>query len=518
MSTPKNPASDVISSNKAEAINLTAYTGGPAVIREVRRVTLPKGKSKVFIGGLPKEFVGGSQTIVSVGGTGKIKFGTRSLRPANLTGNALLQKSIGSEITLVEETKTGEERRTTGVLVDIVDGRTAILSVEGKTLIMPITPKYELGAGIPAGVSNLTVLAIEQDVENEGTFDLKLLYETKGLNWRPVYELFYNREKGTLDRFACYVELPNNAGATFADAAVRLIAGYNHSDAANLEGLRKHAAPAAAGFAARSVHAESVQADAEVDFEAAESETVGDSKMYKLNDKYTLESGVPNNPALFVSADVPIKHEYHAQYGHYYLLGSGQAETDLPKAGAVVKLRGKNNKDSKLGTDMPAAEVRVFEPDSQGEMQKTQSSTVESHVSVGEDFCLTLRNPSKDIKVVRQLLSEETDPEPVIEEETEQAGKKKVKKTIKVKPRYTTTERKIVVYNYSDKEVEVNVHDHVGVKELEILSKSHDFIAAKDAAKTGSRCYVVKVPAKSKGDAGTPGTFTIAYKAKWCIN
>ncbi len=521
MSNPQTTAeirSDVVSSDKPTSIDLTAYTSGPAVIREVRTVKLPKGKSKVYIGGLPKSFVGGSQTIVSVGGSGKIKFGKRSLRLANLTGNALLQKSVGSEITLIEETKGGSERKTTGKLEHIVDGRIAVLTVKGKTVVMPITSKYELGNGIPAGLSNLSILAVEPEVEQEGTFNIKLLYEATGINWTPVYELFYDRKKGTLDRLACFLDLPNESG-TDLNATVKLIAGHNHSDAANRR-VAKHAAPQYAALAggARGMQ-ESFQADAEVEFEGAESETVGDAKMYKLTDEHLLENGVPNNPALFVASGVPVKHEYHSYDHSGYDLLDGDNTADLNKVGATIKLRGKNNKDNKLGTDMPAASVRVFEPDSQGEMQKTQTASVDAHVSVGEDFCLTLRNPSKDIKVTRQLISFTEDPEPEVEEETETVGKKKTRKTIKVKPRYRTEEREIVVYNFSDDAAEVHVHDSVGVKELDWLKKSHDFITVNG---TGNGTYVVKVAAKSKSDdkdaKSEPGTFKISYNAKWRIN
>jgi hypothetical protein len=544
----------VVKNDEASATNLTAYQAGPAVVRENRVLTLGKGRSRVFIGGLPSQFVEGSSTVVSVKGTGKFKLGAKSLRPANLTQQALLHQSIGSKITLIEESKAGEERKIEGELVHIVDGRYAVLKTKNEgeaVLVVPLTQKFELNNGIPAGLSNLTVLVMEPTVETAGEFDMKLLYETNGINWAPWFEVFYNAKTKKLDRFACYVDITNNSGAKIENAVLKLIAGTNNSDAAN-RAARKGRGGVRMAAMAMSASLESAGGGgmemADFSQEAAEVESVGEQKMYKLVDPVTLENGVPNSPALVFCTDVPVEHEYHAHHGYYQSL-DGENREDLPKQPVMVKLRLMNSAAKNLGQALPPGSVRIFEPDSAGEMQKTDSSQVTQHVAVDEAFALDLRTPCRDLKHTRELIDWREDPAEVEDEvevtpegglETdtdEDAGDatealtpritammpamsaaveggadKKKKEKKQPKPRFREEEREIVLHNFKDEAVEVIVHENVP-HNAEFLTKSQDF--AKFNAGQGNGTFKVTVPAKSEKACGSA---SVKYRIKYRIN
>jgi len=556
MSTQNHDArQDAITSDNASTVELTAYQSGPAVIRETRVLQLPTGRSRVFIGGLPKRFVPNSQTIVSVAGSGTFRVGQRSLRPANLTQQTMLAQSVGSKITLIEETKAGNERRITGTLEHIVDNRIAVLRVRGgKVLVVPITAKFELG-NVPAGLSNLTVLAMEPNVEKAGEFHLKLLYESEGVNWTPWYEVFYNQKAGKLERFACYVDLGNESGTDFPDAGIKLIAGHNESDAANRarsKGIRAAAAPMMAMSAMGGGRAALESADFSVD--SAESESVGEQKMYRLTDRVTLENGVPNSPALVFFGNVPVVHEYHANNPGQYFRLDGDNPADLPKLPVSVKLRLCNSDANGLGAPLPPGDVRIFEADSQGELQKTDSAFLGGHIAVGEEFSIDLRNPARDIKVTRQQVSYKEDPKPVEEEEVVETdegdggdesvtmrpmvgvtggpnvgrpdfgrrteilehaptGDGKEKKKLKPKPRFAEETREITVYNYKDTGVEVVIHDYVPA-DAELLDKSHEFIKFGDSTGTGT--FRVEVPGKN--ESAIAGEFKVRYGIRYRIN
>lgn len=550
----------IVKNDEAAKTNLTAYQAGPAVVRENRVLTLGAGRSRVYIGGLPSQFVEGSSTVVSVKGTGKFKLGAKSLRPANLTQQALLHQSIGSKITLIEENKAGEERKIEGELCHIVDGRYAVLKTknEGESvLIVPLTQKFELNSGIPAGLSNLTVLVMEPTVETAGEFDMKLLYETQGINWTPWFEVFYNAKTKKLDRFACYVDITNNSGAKIENAVLKLIAGTNNSDAANRAARKGRGAMRMAMAAPMMAGLESAGGGMEADFsqDSAEVESVGEQKMYKLPDAVTLENGISNSPALVFSTDVPVdEHEYHA-YANYFQSLDGDNVADLQKLPVMVKLRLLNSAAKNLGAALPAGSVRVFEPDSAGEMQKTDSSQVTKPVAVDEGFTLDLRNPCSDLKHTRQLIDWKEDPAEVeddvvvtpegglpesdedeasdgatealtaprmtammpqmsaaVEGGLEGGQRKKVEKKKQPKPRFREEEREIVLHNFKDEAVEVIVHENVP-HNAEFLSKSQDF--AKFNAGQGNGTFKVSVPAKSEK---TCGSASVRYRIKYRIN
>lgn len=548
----------IVKNDEASAVNLTAYQAGPAVVRENRELTLGTGQSRVFIGGLPSQFVEGSATVVSVKGEGKFKLGAKSLRPANLTQQALLHMSIGSKITLIEESKAGEERRIEGELCHIVDGRYAVLKTKTEgdaVLVVPLTQKFELNNGIPAGLSNLTVLVMEPTVEKAGDFDMKLLYETNGINWTPWFEVFYNAKTKKLSRFACYVDITNDSGAKIENAVLKLIAGTNNSDAANRNARKGRGAMRMAAAAPMMASLESAGGGMEADFsqDSAQVESVGEQKMYKLPDPVTLENGISNSPALVFCTDVPVdEHEYHA-YQNYFQSLDGDNVADLQKLPVMVKLRLLNSAAKNLGQALPAGSVRVFEPDSSGEMQKTDSSQVTKPVAVDEGFTLDLRNPCSDLKHTRQLIDWKEDPAEVEDEvevtpegglpdSDDEAGDdatevmrapsltammptmsaaveggpvvadKKKKEKKQPKPRFREEEREIVLHNFKDEAVEVIVHENVP-HNAEFLKKSQDF--AKFNAGQGNGTFKVSVPAKSEKVCGSA---SVRYRIKYRIN
>ena len=81
-------------SDSPESSEITVYLGGPALVREKRKVTLPEGKSQVSLSGLPENLVPGSLTVTGVAGeAGKFILGQLSYRPANLSIPAILSRA-----------------------------------------------------------------------------------------------------------------------------------------------------------------------------------------------------------------------------------------------------------------------------------------------------------------------------------------------------------------------------------------------------------------------------------------
>ena len=88
-SNPKNAAAQVVSPSP-ETSEVTIYTGGPAIIRQERKVALAEGKSSITLDGLPETYVPGSLTIAKVAGASQLKLAAFSYRPATLSLETLL--------------------------------------------------------------------------------------------------------------------------------------------------------------------------------------------------------------------------------------------------------------------------------------------------------------------------------------------------------------------------------------------------------------------------------------------
>ena len=470
-----------VSSQAAKNLDVTAYQGGQAVVREKRVVKLPKGTSKVSFEGLPQQFVPGSLTVVSYEGKGEFKLGPISYRPANLSAAAILSKSIGQAVTFQEPTAAGIV--TVDGILRYVLGHQAVVESEGALYIAPIGQRYSIGGSMPDGLTAKASLLLEPTVKEEGEFTVNILYETNGIEWDSRYEAFYNSKTETISRFTCWVDLLNKSGTDLTDATIKLIASTNYGS-----GRRAKSAPVAgpmmASFGGGGLESTSFVAD------AAQSESVGEQKLYTLPDRISLDDGESKQTVLTMVDSVPVKQEYFAGAGQYHERLPRNHE-EVTKEPVFVRLSLTNSVASKLGKPLPPGPVTIFEPDQSGSLQKTDSASI-GHVAEDEQFKLTLTNPSKDLKVTRILLVEpKQDPEPP---RTKPVPPAPGAEEVKPAPRYREEHREIVVYNFKDKDVEIQLSEIFPSWEQEFLSASEHFT---DAVKKSGK-LTVQVAAKGQ--------------------
>jgi hypothetical protein len=186
---------------------------------------------------------------------------------------------------------------------------------------------------------------------------------------------------------------------------------------------------------------------------------------------------------LFLSENVPVTPEYHLAWSGYQLDPDGQY-TSQNKLPVNVRLKLANTKENTLGLALPPGSVKIFEKDSSGSLQRTDSSRLANHVAAGESFELALATPCKDLKATRRLTFLKDDPMPA--PEPKPVAGETPKEPVEKKPRFREEEREIVFFNFKDKDVDVKVQDSVpqeaefvkpleGVKNLVTTGGAHSF-------------------------------------------
>jgi hypothetical protein len=535
MSTQKNQS---VVSDSPVSSEVTVYLGGPALVRERRHVSLPEGKSEVSLAGLPEQLVPNSITITHVDGAGNFKLGPFSYRPANLSVQAILAKAVGTTVTIMERDQNGE-KNTTGKLVHVIHNQAVIEEASsGKVVIVPIGNRYSVDPSVLQGLTSLASLVMEPTVSKAGEFGIGIMYAAEGLSWANRFEVFYDAAAEKLIRFACWVDLTNNSGAAIGDTKFKLIAGHNNGyydqqmrNRGAKGGMRPMAMAASLGGSGLE--------SASMSFDSAEVESVGEQKLYTLPDSLALENGETKQTVLALSENVPVKPEYYLQDSSYYL-EVNRRRNEQNKIPVHVRLKVANTKAANLGFALPSGSVNIFEPDSSGSLQRTDSSSLSSHVAAGEAFTLHLNTPSKDIKATRRLTRQIVDPVVVESEEVVEEGgldtanggieaqptpattgmrpavtatvaapasaAKKVKK--EKKPRYAEEDRELVIHNYKDKDVEVQVTDQLPSFELQFLKAIDGVNNLVQAQGAGS--FTVNVPKGGK----TVVTYTIKYRVE----
>ncbi len=511
----KNAENALVTSETAENLEITTYQGGNAVIREKRPVELAEGKNRVQVANLPGTYVENSFTVDKVEGDGSFKLGPMTYRPADLNSATILAGAVGRTVTLFKTTPEGV-KKVRGVLRHIL-GNQLVLEVEGKARVVQMQPEFELDGDTPKGLSATASLLMVPTVSKAGKFNVNVLYEAAGINWSSRYEAIYDSTTEKLARLICWVDLVNQSGTRFPNAKFKLLASANYGNAP----VRSRS-PKGGGM--RMAAMASLEAAPMADFAAdgGSVENVGEQKLYVLPDALTIEDNDTTNAILVLAGDIPATPEYYLNAG-YYEQAAKELLTKLP---VNIRLRLKNNKDSKLGMALPPGAVTVLERDSSGALQKTDSCHV-GHVAEDEGFSLDLRNSVRDLKATRRLVDFKEDPEVQVEDDStdlpittqggpgvgtpgehsrrrreaaEGAGKKKVKE---IPPRFREEERELVLHNYKDKDVDVVVTESVP-HNAEVLKQSHEFAEFKQGN------WKVSVPAK--------GSTTVSYRIKFRIN
>lgn len=549
MSNSKQGVSDTdntVVSRTPHSSEVTVYSGGPAIVREQRQVEMKDGKVVVTLEGLPEHYVPGSLTITGAEGPGALKLGAFSYRPSSLSVETILEKAVGKKITL----KSGDAE-TSGILRHVL-GNQIVLEVDGKVQILVNDGTLSLDPACLIGLTTMPSIRLEATIGKTGGYGLGVMYATEGLSWSQRFEAFYDAAEEKLRRLACWVDLTNNTGAPIGSTRFQLIAGYNNGysggNYARPRGARMMAMAASASPMGGGLESAAFGAD------SAEVETVGEQKLYTLPVELALEAGETKTTALMLAEAVPVVQEYLLSQG--YFTPAAQLRDRKDKLPVHVRLTIKNDAASNLGVVLPPGQVNIFEPDSKGSLQRTDSAQVGSHVAVGESFQLMLSTPSKDVKAQRRLVSSTDDPEAGKEEgtggvdnfpikplggtavaaapamtmggpdvgspavhrveiatdenpaEADEAGAKGKKKE---RPRFRTEVREVVVFNFKGKEVDVLVQDALPPKATFVkpISAAADAVKKIDKA-DGLVSYVVTVPAG--------GETVVAYTIKYRIN
>lgn len=518
MSNNQNGArKDFASSRAPSQVSITLYQGGHAVVREVREVNLEAGGNTVLLEGLPTQYVPNSLKFRRVQGPGNFNPGCITIQPANLSLPNILAAYVGRKITVLQP--TGVQRlRNTGKLVAMFGNLVAIEKDRGDgVLVVPTASEFEFPEGLPDGLSATQSVVMEPVVTEAGAYRLHSLYKTGGLNWSAHYTGFFDKKTGKFERLECTILLVNNSGVRYAGAKLKLFATANVSHAKSGRGVRMALASSAPRGGAEAFAESVIQSD------GAAVETVGDQKMYTLDGDQTLENGQPKEAYLLLKSDVPTVVElYVPRHQGFYELEEG----DETKTGCPIRLRLKNDEASNLGSALPRGPLSVFEDDSAGEAQETNSGAISRDVAVGEEFVIDLQNPSSDVKYSRRMVEWHQDPEPVEDEEAPEAESTpapamSMAMTAAVEPeaeaaedsdeekpeapRFRYETRETVVHNFGTEPAEVLVYEQFP-EGAEFSDESHTF-AVKG---TTQGTYKVTVPAGDK--------VAVRYSVKYRIN
>lgn len=202
-------------------LSLTIYNGDLALVRDVRQMTVPAGRTRL-------EFKDVSGRIrpetVSLDGKGltvvEQNFDYDLLTPAKM-----LEKAVGKQVQIVRTiTGTGKETTETATILSVNDGVVMKIGNRVEVLRDDGIPTRVIFNGIPENLRANPTLSVTVDTDGAGPRDVTLSYLTAGLTWTADYVAQFDEKQSTLD-VQGWVTLSNRTGTSFSNVAPRLVAG-----------------------------------------------------------------------------------------------------------------------------------------------------------------------------------------------------------------------------------------------------------------------------------------------------
>ena len=313
-----NPSNNpIVIDSEAEDLEVTIYNMDLGVVKEYRAKYLPAGVINVLYEGVASRIDPTSVRLKAVDSV--IEVVEQNYQYDLVSKDKILKKYIDKDIVAYltygdrKEMIEGTLLSYRGDQLIIRDKAGLIQIIDSNTLVLP-----ELPEGL---ITNPTLVWILNVTESRN-HTLELSYMTSGMTWNADYVAVTNRNDTKLDLNG-WATITNNAGTTFNDTALKLVAG----DKALFECHR-----------------------------------------YDLPGRTTLKNNEQKQISLLEVTDIDVEKEYvYDDIPRWWWYGDDWSDTGEKKVDVMLNFN--NTAGNNLGIPLPKGTVRVFTNDKEGKLQ-----------------------------------------------------------------------------------------------------------------------------------------------------
>ena len=322
---------------------------GYGVIKEVRRVTVPKGMGALSFTDVAAWI---DPTTVSFNDLDDAKTTVleQNFQFDLVSPSKLLERFIGREISLAVTMGDGVSN-VTGTLLSSNQG-SLVLKTDAGVKIVPMSgAQLQLG-DLPGGLLTKPTLVWKLASESGGEHLVRTTYQTAGMTWRSDYNIVINGND-TKGDITAWVTLMNLSGASYEGAELKLVAGDVH---------KVQAQPMIAGRAMR------METMAMADAAGFQEKEFADFHLYTLPRRTDVLQNSTQQIALFPPVSgFKVKRELVFDFtGGMGAPGQPILDRDFviaSKAKPSILVSFENKKDNSLGMPLPKGKIRVYKED-----------------------------------------------------------------------------------------------------------------------------------------------------------
>ncbi|HVB34383.1 MAG TPA: DUF4139 domain-containing protein [Patescibacteria group bacterium] len=395
---PQSPATPqpVSSSSKDRtSLSLTLYNSNFALVREARRVRLPAGVVRLAFEDVPSSIEPSTVQLSPGAGIGVID---QSYEYDLLNPERLLDKYLGKEMTLIFRGRQNGTTHETDVRAILLSTSGPVWKI-GNQIVTGIRPSGYRFPELPGGLYSTPTLLWTLRSERPGPRTVEVSYLADQMTWDANYvlDLTRNVHRGSLEG---WVTLSNNSGASFDNAALSLVAGQVHR--ATAPGPRPMPMMMAAqagvmGGAARQPFTQ---------------QAAGEYHLYQLNRRVDLRNNESKQISLLSAPAVPVSETYVVE-GISNIFRTRLPQGAPTREPVQVYFSFRNESAAGLGQPLPAGTVRVYQPDSQGNLILVGEDRIDhtpkdetARLDIGSAFDITAERRQTDFRVISERVRE----------------------------------------------------------------------------------------------------------------
>src|SRR5256885_15376532 len=359
-------------------VMVTIYNGNLGLVKDIREVRVPAGTTEVQFMEVAARIDPTTVHLKSLTDPASIRILEQNYEYDLLTSQKLMEKCVGKKVRLYQGDGTYHEA--------------TLLSTNG--------PIFEINGQIHMGQYGRLVLpALPENLVAQPTLvwllrnqaprpqRVEASYLTGGITWKADYVMVLNAAD-TLSDLTGWVTIDNQSGATYKDAALKLVAG----DVNRARDPRREARMLDLAAKAASV------AEASREFQ---SEGFFEYHLYTLDGRTTIKDNQTKQLALLAANEIPVaKHLIYYGAQDYYRNAYGMPISNQKIA---VYLELKNSEENRLGVPLPKGKIRVYKADRSGSQQFIGEDWIDhtpkderGWIKVGDAFDVGGRRPPKD--------------------------------------------------------------------------------------------------------------------------
>jgi hypothetical protein len=331
---------------------VTVYNSNIGLVKDVRQLDLAPGVSSLHFEDVASSIRPETVHLESLTDAAGLSVLEQNYEYDLLSPQKLLAKYVGKEVTLVRP--------------EIKDNSTQWVETKALLLADNEGPVWKIGDQIVTGMpvesykfpdlpENLyTRPTLVWTLENKGPSAQKVeaTYLTNDMNWNADYVLTVARDDKTADLNG-WVTIMNNSGTAYRNAKLQLVAGdlnlvQQQPKAVPMARMNAVAAAAAPGFA---------------------QESFAEFHLYTLDRRTTLADKESKQISLLGATNLPVQKFFVVEGTERFYYGSVAPAGEPQKLPVKVYYAFQNEQKSGLGMPLPAGVVRIYQADSQGNLQ-----------------------------------------------------------------------------------------------------------------------------------------------------